>query len=151
MIRRPPRSTRTGHTLSLHDALPILDRLEAEVAVQPARIDHRVRIGILLVEIDVIGGAGDDHREGVAEHALLEVEFVVEIVRIDHPHARKALGDRTEIVEEIDVVVLVDLGRPVDRIRSEEHTSELQSLMCISSAVFCLTKTPNNTSSPYTI
>src|SRR3546814_10711829 len=23
MIRRPPRSTRTGHTLSLHDALPI--------------------------------------------------------------------------------------------------------------------------------
>src|SRR3546814_7433092 len=62
---------------------PRIDRLEAEVAVQPARIDHRVRIGILLVEIDVIGGAGDDHREGVAEHALLEVEFVVEIVRID--------------------------------------------------------------------
>src|SRR3546814_9789376 len=87
-------------------------------------------------------------RSGVAEHALLEVEFVVEIVRIDHPHARKALGDRTEIVEEIDVVVLVDLGRPVDRIaledrRSEEHTSELQSLMRISYAVFCLKKKKN--------
>src|SRR3546814_15340987 len=25
MIRRPPRSTRTEHTLSLHDALPIFD------------------------------------------------------------------------------------------------------------------------------
>src|SRR3546814_20026412 len=60
-------------------------------------------------------------RSGVAEHALLEVEFVVEIVRIDHPHARKALGDRTEIVEEIDVVVLVDLGRPVDRIALEDR------------------------------
>src|SRR3546814_19949943 len=81
---------------------PRIDRLEAEVAVQPARIDHRVRIGILLVEIDVIGGAGDDHREGVAEHALLEVEFVVEIVRVDHPHARKALGYRTEKGAEIE-------------------------------------------------
>src|SRR3546814_8647676 len=30
----------------------------------------------------------------------------------------------------------IDLGRP----RSEEHTSELQSLMRISYAVFCLTK-----------
>src|SRR3546814_3577213 len=29
--------------------------------------------------------------------------------------------------------------------RSEEHTSELQSLMRISYAVFCLTKTHNNT------
>src|SRR3546814_3836691 len=40
--------------------------------------------------------------------------------------------------------------RPHDRVRSEEHTSELQSLMRISYAVFCLKKkntklyTPNN-------
>src|SRR3546814_10323712 len=33
---------------------------------------------------------------------------------------------------------------PIDTLRSEEHTSELQSLMRISSAVFCLkTKTTN--------
>src|SRR3546814_1650834 len=31
-------------------------------------------------------------------------------------------------------------GRPADLVRSEEHTSELQSLMRISYAVFCLTK-----------
>src|SRR3546814_10736664 len=31
----------------------------------------------------------------------------------------------------------------VERIRSEEHTSELQSLMRISYAVFCLKKKPN--------
>src|SRR3546814_1757228 len=35
---------------------------------------------------------------------------------------------------------LADNGRPVDGIRSEEHTSELQSLMRISYAVFCLKK-----------
>src|SRR3546814_9155049 len=34
----------------------------------------------------------------------------------------------------------IDFGRPRRRIRSEEHTSELQSLMRISYAVFCLKK-----------
>src|SRR3546814_6300222 len=34
----------------------------------------------------------------------------------------------------------VDVGRKVGNIRSEEHTSELQSLMRISYAVFCLKK-----------
>src|SRR3546814_1774216 len=34
--------------------------------------------------------------------------------------------------------------RAVDRIRSEEHTSELQSLMRISYAVFCLKKKKQN-------
>src|SRR3546814_8308840 len=33
-----------------------------------------------------------------------------------------------------------DRWRPVFRLRSEEHTSELQSLMRISYAVFCLTQ-----------
>src|SRR3546814_5271753 len=35
-------------------------------------------------------------------------------------------------------------GRPQTRQRSEEHTSELQSLMRISYAVFCLKKKKNN-------
>src|SRR3546814_4511679 len=35
-------------------------------------------------------------------------------------------------------------ARPAGRVRSEEHTSELQSLMSISYAVFCLKK-KNNT------
>src|SRR3546814_6179297 len=39
------------------------------------------------------------------------------------------------------------LVEPVDEFRSEEHTSELQSLMRLSYAVFCLKKkiTPNKT------
>src|SRR3546814_6810724 len=37
-------------------------------------------------------------------------------------------------------------GTKIGPTRSEEHTSELQSLMRISYAVFCLKKTKNNTS-----
>src|SRR3546814_10468513 len=39
--------------------------------------------------------------------------------------------------------------RPLEILRSEEHTSELQSLMRISYAVFCLKKT--NTTLPHTL
>src|SRR3546814_5592919 len=50
-----------------------------------------------------------------------------------------------------DLVVIQRAGNPADRIlrlhevaaRSEEHTSELQSLMRISYAVFCLKKKTN--------
>src|SRR3546814_2434116 len=43
------------------------------------------------------------------------------------------------------------VGQPVDQvvIRSEEHTSELQSLMRISYAVFCLKKTNTNNKNAY--
>src|SRR3546814_4031545 len=37
------------------------------------------------------------------------------------------------------------MGRALSGLRSEEHTSELQSLMRISYAVFCLKKKKNNT------
>src|SRR3546814_3970597 len=61
--------------------------------------------------------------------------------------------------EELDIVIVVDMLLTgidskylntlyVDKNRSEEHTSELQSLMLISYAVFCLkkkNKTNNNT------
>src|SRR3546814_10738943 len=47
-------------------------------------------------------------------------------------------GNKTEPVE------LVHLRPLVVITRSEEHTSELQSLMRISYAVFCLKKTTNN-------
>src|SRR3546814_6864983 len=45
------------------------------------------------------------------------------------------------------LLYMEDVGRhnAVDKIRSEEHTSELQSLMRISYAVFCLKKKKRNT------
>src|SRR3546814_7343561 len=53
------------------------------------------------------------------------------------------LGDLSpravEILSHADVIAVED-SRVTARLRSEEHTSELQSLMRISYAVFCLKK-----------
>src|SRR3546814_4145384 len=49
---------------------------------------------------------------------------------------------RTDAIREIGVAIIAQLLRS-DR-RSEEHTSELQSLMRISYAVFCLKKKNTN-------
>src|SRR3546814_4397116 len=87
MIRRPPRSTRTEHTLSLHDALPICAAL--------------------------LGRAG--RRGRGRRHPGVDLPSVVPDPVGGHLHR-------------------------VHRGRSEEHTSELQSLMRISYAVFCLKK-----------
>src|SRR3546814_9701866 len=59
-------------------------------------------------------------------------------------------ADLEQIVEAArDHVAFLDLGQAADRgvelaQRSEEHTSELQSLMRISYAVFCLNKKTNH-------
>src|SRR3546814_1526446 len=59
-----------------------------------------------------------------------------------HDLAVEQVGDRREPDMRVrqDVQLVGDAGRQVDRPRSEEHTSELQSLMRISYAVFCLQK-----------
>src|SRR3546814_14981508 len=92
-----------GHTLSLHDALPIY-RL-----VRPRQKKRRAE-------------------NFIAEASALQPgDFVV---HIDH-----GIGQYKDLVT-LDVA-----GAPHDR--SEEHTSELQSLMRISYAVFCLKKKKN--------
>src|SRR3546814_3195767 len=52
------------------------------------------------------------------------------------------LGDPT-FREPVGVIARYVLQERVGRVRSEEHTSELQSLMRISYAVFCLKKKNN--------
>src|SRR3546814_1242899 len=83
-----------GHTLSLHDALPIcgVEIGDLKVRIGPDRVRERSRI-------------------------------LGELRRAERPH-------------------VLD---PLDRGRSEEHTSELQSLMRISYAVFCLKKKTHTT------
>src|SRR3546814_9669284 len=62
-----------------------------------------------------------------------------------------AIGDRLQLSRHFDAMILADVeaeyrrieaavadAEPQAQIRSEEHTSELQSLMRISYAVFCL-------------
>src|SRR3546814_963155 len=99
MIRRPPISTRTDTTLSLHDALPIS-------VGRPAAIEQDV-------------------------DAFLDLflEAVVKVV--------VHLLDEFVVVKAVEIEIVVFRHRLS---RSEEHTSELQSLMRISYAVFCLKK-----------
>src|SRR3546814_5787872 len=64
-------------------------------------------------------------------------------------HLRAMSGRRHDLVS---AAVIAENGRPVWRVvdrakRSEEHTSELQSLMRISYAVFCLKKKNKSTKS----
>src|SRR3546814_1905629 len=57
-----------------------------------------------------------------------------------HPHDAKHCNDRTIAnLRELVGTIPLTLRRSL-RVRSEEHTSELQSLMRISYAVFCLKK-----------
>src|SRR3546814_4228067 len=134
MLRRPPRATRTNHLFpyttlvrsDVADAALVLalgarpvrrarPRLDAPVLrerPQPPVEPHLPGLGVVVV----------DQRPGVVQqHFLRQPGEVRE--RPLHPVEPRRLA-----------------GVP-ERLRSEEHTSELQSLMRISYAVFCLKKT----------
>src|SRR3546814_9152444 len=89
------------------------------------------------------------HHLSVVAHVLQE-----RIAAVEHDHAVAALERRAvrlqAALEGIEAGVAVG-GLAIDarglRVRSEEHTSELQSLMRISYAVFCLKKKQNQTTS----
>src|SRR3546814_9970490 len=120
MIRRPPISTRT-------DTLFPYTTLFRSIG----------RVG-------VIGGAlAVVLRRGV-EDRLLDVRRQQPEVVDGGVLERNSVGvDNESLV--VDHVDLVDA-----LVRSEEHTSELQSLMRISYAVFCLTKTIKTIKHTYT-
>src|SRR3546814_7891710 len=108
MIRRPPRSTRTEHTLSLHDALPIY-RVELTAGIiqfatlrQTLRIEYAApgRIPPAGNPDAYLSGAGHGTRYAATARRLKARPMSDEIPRGWLPPAR-----------------------------SEEHTSELQSLM----------------------
>src|SRR3546814_2050145 len=132
MIRRPPRSTRTD-TLFPYTTL---FRSAAVVIIEP---DHGGQhIGAARHMADEIGGlVGRELAEAVAvDRAGL------------HPHLARfghVAGEfRVDAVCSVSRHDISEFGaRGLDRSpmnRSEEHTSELQSLMRISYAVFCLKK-----------
>src|SRR3546814_6267505 len=121
MIRRPPRSTRTDTLFpytTLFRSVARNLRIELPQLMAVARIERADdRIGAS----DVHHPVDDDRR---AFGRAIDIELVA-------PRQAKLIG-----------VLLVDLlQRRVALLpRSEEHTSELQSLMRISYAVFCLKK-----------
>src|SRR3546814_2547971 len=105
------------HTLSLHAALPILADLRMALhPFQKFRLRSRIDAGQPPVA----------RRDMIGEHGRHSAIFGADL----HDLARICDGQG----------VKDDLGK----FRSEEHTSELQSLMRISYAVFCLKKKKNN-------
>src|SRR3546814_8368679 len=117
MRRRPPRSTRT-------------DTLFPDTTLRRS-VHPRGEIGMREERLDL--GSEEQRGAGLDVVERLDAEAVA-------GEPQRALapvpdGEREHAVEALDG------GGP----RSEEHTSELQSLMRISYAVFCLTKKTNIT------
>src|SRR3546814_8661677 len=132
MIRRPPRSTRTD-TL-----FPYTTLFRSYSSLCEARIQILASLEQFLDRVD----------RNLQARLVGTVEFdlddLLDAARADlHRHAH---------IQAIDAIFAVDIGGAgqdallVAQIgfghsdRSEEHTSELQSLMRISYAVFCLKK-----------
>src|SRR3546814_2695572 len=128
MIRRPPRSTRTDTLFpytTLFRSAGLVTDLGADGILgttDDVKSDEQLQVGAFGLgadqAIDATGGAGDDVLFGGA-------------------------GDDTLTGGAGDDLILGGKGNDTldgGEGRSEEHTSELQSLMRISYAVFCLKK-----------
>src|SRR3546814_2319871 len=77
------------------------------------------------------GAAGRASGPGVVHFADLEMDLITYRVR---------RGGRDIHLSPIEFKILRHLLQHPEQVRSEEHTSELKSLMRISYAVFCLKK-----------
>src|SRR3546814_1721248 len=118
MIRRPPGSTRTD-TLFPYTTLfrsGVLRERDLALHRLGHHLDH-LRLEVVVDQVRLLLARGADHFERERHVAA----FVAK-----HP-----VGARCQPVQQSA------------RARSEEHTSELQSLMRISYAVFCLKKKKN--------
>src|SRR3546814_8927351 len=127
MIRRPPRSTRTD-TLFPYTTLFRSNTLWPRIA----GAHHR--------HIDVVDPGARDELLGAVDDIMIAFELGAGL-------ERRGVGTRAGFGQAI-------ARHPVHRDqvgqeRSEEHTSELQSLMRTSYAVFCLKKTKIVTHIPH--
>src|SRR3546814_8678696 len=120
MIRRPPRSKRTYPFFPYTTLFRSLQLLVGEIVVERGDVE-----------------AARDH----AAIRRLQADFIaVDVLRLERVDAR--IGSEDDVALAIAAHVF-GIGHHV--LRSEEHTSELQSLMRISYAVFCLKKKKKET------
>src|SRR3546814_5282016 len=120
------------------------DRLRVDARRPQAQIvaeDAAVRIGKVAVEAHRSERATGDRVEP-ADARRAPGDRDEDLVGIDPRLAREAQRLDDDIVEgeRLGIGAIIDRGH-----RSEEHTSELQSLMRISYAVFCLKKKKRTT------
>src|SRR3546814_3238787 len=133
MIRRPPRSTRTDTLFPYTTLFLSLRRIPDDE------------------DILLLAGKSVDDFELDCIRVLILVDHDMRPALSDQLSDRFVFEERCKIDE--DVIVIehssrelifgecgLDCSDLVFEIRSEEHTSELQSLMRISYAVFCLKK-----------
>src|SRR3546814_15367736 len=140
MIRRPPRSTRTDTRFpytTLFRSDPARRHAGGEHHLVEARQQFRRRPRR---QPQLHAGFVD----AVAEVAQGLVEFLLAGNRLGEV---ELAADLVRRIEQRDVVAALGGDRRAGqaRRRSEEHTSELQSLMRISYAVFCLKKKKKHT------
>src|SRR3546814_4973392 len=87
---------------------------------------------------DVPEQAGKDHAQQHRENAAVEIQHpetgAARVVARQNRHRLQIQPEIGQVVQYVTACVVVTL------FRSEEHTSELKSLMRISYAVFCLKK-----------
>src|SRR3546814_2541581 len=123
MRRRPPRSTRTDTLFPYTTLFRSLGEVVATVVEHAQPVVRDLRIGAVQV---------DDVERTVGQAAIGQV-VIQAVGALRQPvrgaQAGPAVGALHEFVAEAQA-----------QVRSEEHTSELQSLMRISYAVFCLKK-----------
>src|SRR3546814_1811339 len=142
MIRRPPKSTRTDTLFPYttlfralanvyqsiehdHEIVPVINKIDLPAA-EPDKVKAEIE--------DIIGLDASDAVLTSAKSGIGITEVLEAVVkRIPPPK-----GDRDAPLKAMLVDSWYDPYLGV--VRSEEHTSELQSLMRISYAVFCLKK-----------
>src|SRR3546814_10846684 len=123
MIRPPPRSTRTDtlfpYTTLFRSAGDAVDRFQVVLVVHP-QLRPLVDRGDVETEAHVVALQQQAHAvPAFREHMAVAIH---QFVAVPDDHCDSSLRPRLRSG------------------RSEEHTSELQSLMRISYAVFCLKK-----------
>src|SRR3546814_1237060 len=131
MIRRPPRSTRTDTLLPDTTRCRSVD-VDRAAAVERSHHQHAVV-------------HRQPHQEVARERNAIERH--AEPARDFHLHHRQRDRIAPPALEDL---VEVAVARVVVLVRSEEHTSELQSLMRISYAVFCLQNKKQTMNTQYT-
>src|SRR3546814_1737923 len=136
MIRRPPRSTRT-------DTLFPYTTLFRSVECVAAPVERGVECNIAAQHVDVLLSDGaNDLQPAVNRRAAATARGSLPVAS-GLPPPKGVVASAAVVISGVAADMLAEVRaklKPLLQLRSEEHTSELQSLMRISYDVFCLKK-----------